>query len=168
MTDLGTEGRTDWHWLLGWLTELTDRHIHTIRQTDRLTYTPASKLLSHPPIQPEKVARKDLSAVHFYNGVLLITELTEGACTFRPFDFHPSMKIEINFRAPWLISFEAKCKKEKSKLTSHFWSFHLRKIAVKGLIFHFLPSSLETQNKKLISSFAFLSFHLNQTWKLQP
>ena len=35
-----------------------------------------------------------------------------GACTFRPFDYHPL----INFRAPGLISFEAKCKKEKSKL----------------------------------------------------
>ena len=59
-------------------------------------------------------------------------------------------------------------KKKNQNWNKHFWSFHLRKIAFKGLTFYFLLFSSETQNKKLLSFFAFLTFHLNQTWKLHP
>ena len=55
-------------------------------------------------------------------------------------------------------------KKKNQSWNKHFSSFHLRKIAVRGLIFYFSPFSFETQNKKLLSSFAFLTFHLNQIW----
>ena len=60
---------------------------------------------------------KQLSNHTNYNE-LIMNQLQLRACTFRPFDFHPIMKIEnkINFRAPGLIPFEAKCKKQKSKL----------------------------------------------------
>ena len=59
-------------------------------------------------------------------------------------------------------------RKKNQIWNKHFWSFNSRKITVKELFFYSSPFSFETQNKKMLSFFDFLTFHLNQTWKLQP